>query len=283
MSTSTGLRDPEETRSIAYQVMRYMEHLNDAAFEQRLCDIFLNLKLGTPPRVMINTLPMGWEFLWRDAVDEAYRRFGESAARQFLERVQTGCAAARQSHPRLSGDDVAAFIRRADVNGQSFLVRYSTRERLEALVAHGRLRIFPASRYDDPSLNPAIRDKELELAIQPHGLKAEVLDRTGKPKGSIQVIDNLLTSVSTTNYYVHCLSGFLSPDLFPDFNADACIVIRDPGLYARRILDGLHARLPHPQWGGSLFEVKYVDPLNTYVCPAIPRPDCEAFPLRVPT
>jgi hypothetical protein len=145
------------------------------------------------------------------------------------------------------------------------LVRYSTRERLEALVAHGRLRIFPASRYDDPSLNPAIRDKELELAIQPHGLKAEVLDRTGKPKGSIQVIDNLLTSVSTTNYYVHCLSGFLSPDLFPDFNADACIVIRDPGLYARRILDGLHARLPHPQWGGSLFEVKYVDPLNTSV------------------
>jgi hypothetical protein len=53
--------------------------------------------------------------------------------------------------------------------------------------------------------------------------------------------------------------------LFADFDADACIVIRDPKTYVGRILDGLRVRLPHPKWGGDIFEVKYVDPLNTSV------------------
>jgi hypothetical protein len=249
------MRDTE-TRSIAYQVLRYMDHLSDSTFAQRACDIYLNAQLGTPPHIMVNPPPMGCEYLWRDVVDEAHRRFGDSAAERFVDHVQRSCAAAWQSRPRLipalSDNQLADFIRRADVAGKSFLIRYSKRERLEALVTYGRLRIFPATRYDDPSLNPFIRDKELELTIQPHGLTAEVFSRTNEPKGSIRVIDNQLTSVSPTNYYVHCLSGLLSPDLFADFDADACVVIWDPKLYVRRILDGLHAQLPYPAWGGDI-------------------------------
>jgi hypothetical protein len=98
--------------------------------------------------------------------------------------------------------------------------------------------------------------------MQPHGLAAEVFERTGKPKGPIRVIDSRLTAMSQTDFYAHCLSRTLAPELFPDFNADACIVIRDPQLYVERILDAFHAQLPHPAWGGDLEEVKYVDPLN---------------------
>jgi hypothetical protein len=260
------MRDPEESRAIGYQVLPYMEHLADAEFAQRVCDIYLNAQLDTPPEVMVKLPPMGWKHLWRDAVDEAYRRFDKSVAQQFLKHVRTSCAAAWHSRKRmtpvLSDDQVATFFRRAHVNGQSFLVRYSTRERLEALVARGQLRIFPATRYDDPSLNPAIRDNELEVTIQPHGLTADVFDTNGKPKGSIRIKDNRLATVSPTNYYVHCVSRFSSLELFPDFNANACVVIRDPKLYASRILDGLHARLPYPTWGGDVEQVKYVDPLN---------------------
>jgi hypothetical protein len=259
-------RDPEESRSIAYQVLPYMEHLSDSDFAQRVSDIYLHVILGAPPGVLVKSPRMGWESLWRDAVDEAYRRFGVSVAEQFLEYIRISCRAAWRSRPRLipelSKEATTAFIRRADINGTSFLVRYSRRRYLEPLVAHGELTIFPATRYDDPSLNPAVRDKELEVTIQPHGMTAEVFDRSGKAKGRIRVIDSRLSAMSQTDFYVHSLSRTLAPELFPDFDADACVVIRDPRLYVRRILDAMHAQLPHPAWGGDIEEVKYVDPLN---------------------
>jgi hypothetical protein len=211
---------------------------------------------------------MDWEDLWRYVVDEADRRFGRSIADDFLEQVKVSCVETRQSRPRLiprlSDERADAFLHRAQVDGQFFLVRYSRRKWLEALVSHGHLRIFPATRYDDPSLNPAIRDNELEVAIQPHGLTAEVFDKAGRSKGTLEIAENLLTAVSQTNYYVNCLSGFLSPDLFPDFDADACVIIRDPRTYVSRILHALDARLGW-RWGGTAEKIKYIDPLNTSV------------------
>jgi hypothetical protein len=55
-----------------------------------------------------------------------------------------------------------------------FLVKYGLREYLEPALREGRIRVSPASRYADPSLNPAIRDNELvaELDVGPFGMTA---------------------------------------------------------------------------------------------------------------
>lgn len=54
---------------------------------------------------------------------------------------------------------------------------------------------MPASAYDDPSLNPAIRDEELEVNVcdLPSVVEISVIDEnTGEPVRSIQPIGNAL-------------------------------------------------------------------------------------------
>lgn len=43
------------------------------------------------------------------------------------------------------------------------IIKYGRRDHMKDLLERGRLLMTPASNYDDPSLNPAIRDKELEF------------------------------------------------------------------------------------------------------------------------
>jgi len=258
-------RDQEETRQIAYQVRRYMDHLSDEDLEQRAKDIFFNRAVGAPADVLVNPPPTGWEYLWRDVVDEAYRRLGEVGGRAVVGRVVKQFDEDALTRQRLPDDQAAAFLRRAGTEG-SFLVRYSKRQYLEELVSRGHLEIRPASSYNDPSLNPGARDDELRLAIRPNPseIKMEVIDhRTGQVKGLLEPIGSLLTTVAPTDYYVYCMSGLLSPDLFHDFDADACVLIRDRNIFQERLFEGLNSRLPYPTWGGRIERVRYVDPLNT--------------------
>lgn len=258
-------RDPEEARQIAYQVRRYMDHLSDEDLEQRAKDICFNLAIGARADVLANPPPMGWEQLWRDVVDEAKRRFGDVDGRWWAKQIDGECFAKWQARPHLPKDQAASLMQRAGTAG-GFFVRYSKRAYLEQLVSRGYVEVRPASSYDDPSLNEAIRDDELRLAIQPNPaeIKIEVFDsRTGEAKGSFAPIGSRVTSVAGSNYYVYCMSGVLAPHLFHDFDADACVLIRDPKVFVERLLDGLNSWLPHPSWGGDLETVKYVDPLNT--------------------
>jgi hypothetical protein len=258
-------RDPEEARQITYQVRRYMDHLSDKDLEQRAKDIFFNRAVGAPADLLAHPPPMGWDYLWRDVVDEAQRRFGDVGARAFGERVAKQCYADWQTRQRLPRDQAAAFLQRVRV-GSDFLVRYSKRRYLEEFVSRGYLEIRPASSYNDPSLNPGVRDDELRLAIQPNPseIRLEVIDRTtGQVKGRLEPVGSRLTTVAPTDYYVYCMSGLLSPDLFHDFGADACVLIRDLKVFQERLLEGLNSRLPYPTWGGQIERVQYVDPLNT--------------------
>jgi len=257
--------DPEATRKNMYQVRHYMDHLSAADLERRAKDILFNRELGAPADVLVNPPPTGWDSLWRDVVDEVYRRFGDSGGGQeFLEQIIKQFEADALTRPRLPDDQVAAFLDRASVD-RDFLVRYSKRRYLEEFVSQGHVQIRPASMYKDPSLNPGVRDDELRLAIQPNPseTKLEVFGRNGQSKGRIEPIDSLLTMVAPTDYYVYCMSGLLSPDLFHDFGADSCVLIWDLKVFQERLLEGLNSRLPYPAWGGQIERVQYVDPLNT--------------------
>jgi hypothetical protein len=256
------MRDAEESRHIAYQVRQYLSHLSDDALEERACQLYLNRCLEPPIDSLVNAPPMGWEGLWRDAVDETYRRFGNADAKPFVERVEATCVRSWDSRPGLPDEQIDDFLRRTPKKWD--LVRYSKRRYLQDLVSHGRMRIAPAASYNDPSLNPAIRDDELTFGLSPNPseIKLEAFDgKTGKYKGNIHPIGPLTIKLQT-NYYVYCMSGFLSPQLFHDFGADACLIITDLNTFAGRLLNGLNARLPYPTWGGKIQKVSYLDPLH---------------------
>jgi len=241
-----------------------MGHLSDGDLVQRASGIFFNRAVGAKVDALSNPPPTGWEHLWRDVVDEAYRRFGDMGGAAFVDRIATQFNADNLVRRRLSDERTAAFLQHVEA-GSEFLVRYSKRKYLEELVARGHVEVRPASAYNDPSLNASVRDDELRLAIRPNPseIKLEVMDRhTGKCKGLLQPIDSRITSVAPSDYYVYCMSGWFSPYLIHDFDADGCVVIREPKVSVGR-LDGLNSQLPFPAGGGDIEKVMYVDPLNT--------------------
>jgi hypothetical protein len=145
----------------------------------------------------------------------------------------------------------------------SFLVKYGKYQYLEAMCEAGSIRIAPAALYDDPTLNPAIRDQELELYIQPppFAMRLEVIDHnTGKPRATFNPIGNKITKSASTNYFVYCLSTVLVPRLFVDFDADACVIITNPEDFIRRLVYAFEKQMPG--WTAMRMPVNYIDPLH---------------------
>jgi hypothetical protein len=95
---------------------------------------------------------------------------------------------------------------------------------------YGRLRLTPASKYDDPSLNPAIRDAELEFSIHlPPGTRLRVEVEPGSKV--FRDIPGIVGQIKHTNrcedYYVFCTSATFDPRAFDDFGYDSCVLIYD--------------------------------------------------------
>src|SRR5688572_17613064 len=128
----------------------------------------------------------------------------------------------------------------------------------------GTVRIAPASYYDDPSLNAAIRDTELELSL--NSLASEVtlttLDaQTGEEIGQIESDGYVERSFEAqTNYYVYCLANMFSPRLLGDFEADSCLIIHRPVEFVSLLNRAFLQKLPN--WRCQAQPVSYIDPFN---------------------
>lgn len=126
-----------------------------------------------------------------------------------------------------------------------------------------QIRISPASSYNDPSLNPAIRDEELELVITPtpRRLKMKAYDgKTGQCKGGFSPDYFVYTTRSATNYYVYCLSLSFAPRLFLDFDANACLIIGNPKEFVESVLSAVENKMKG--WFGVGMDISYIDPVN---------------------
>ncbi len=135
---------------------------------------------------------------------------------------------------------------------------------IEQTQKKGIVRISPAISYNDPSLNPAVYDEELELFIQPHPseIKLEVIDQhTGKTKGFVKPVGSKITKTTETNYYVYCLSSIFTPRLFLDFEADACLIITKPKHFIDKVITAFERQ--NPGWVNTFKTVNYLDPLNS--------------------
>jgi hypothetical protein len=119
------------------------------------------------------------------------------------------------------------------------------------LYVSGRLRMFPASGYQDSSLGHARHDDELGI---------EWYDNTG-----------MLWDVKTDDYYCSCFSCTYYYRLYEDFPAEAgqpssCVAISDPAEFSKRVFNAVERHnAEHPDCKmASLREcpVIYVDPFS---------------------
>ncbi len=153
--------------------------------------------------------------------------------------------------------------------------KFGKREHMEALVNSGCIRIAPASSFASSDLNGARRDNELSLATRPSIEHLRSLcnrDGIDPPSKSLSG-DQGWTYVTQakTDYFLYCLALRFDHRLFDDFEADSCVVIRDPLAFQQRLRSRVEGVLVG--WKPYSTQVDYIDPmfppvetLNPFFC-----------------
>jgi hypothetical protein len=155
----------------------------------------------------------------------------------------------------------AAAKRRTFDWGSYPLVKYGDVKYLSESLKNGMFRISPARFYNDPSLNSARRDTELErqlvdTAVETTATLGHLGDKLSNEERSLYA-----TIVrSAVDYYVFCVAGGYQLRLFDDFDANACLVITDSIRFLSRMKEAVAEVLPGWHYGN--FVVRYVDPVQ---------------------
>ena len=95
------------------------------------------------------------------------------------------------------------------------LFKFSEKRWNKELIELGRIRISPASKYNDTSAINAVRDNELSLEWYDDRLNRQVLE--------------------TKDYFCLCLSSEYDYRLFSDFRSDSCVAIKKPAEFSERL------------------------------------------------
>ena len=143
-------------------------------------------------------------------------------------------------------------------NAGDVLFRYGSRNFMEDMVHHGIIRIGPASYYQSLELGAARADEELHKSVFWPGQYTKMTTQDGR---SMPGIGDVRWTVSGPNYYMLCLSCDWDLALFEAFQADACVVIRRPEVFAQRLEAAAKA-----QFAGWRFHhnpIWYFDPYET--------------------
>lgn len=180
-------------------------------------------------------------------------------------RVPTGFRQKTYFH----GERAAELWSKVQLLENTYLLKFGNSEYMIPMFEHGQIRVGNAKSFDDPSLNPAIRDCEVKFTEEWYGTTLEV------PRGNLYAADGQNTCIETignvkrvaecsTDYYIACFVMKYDYRLFDDFSRgnktsyDACLVIRQPQRFINRMRECGERELP----GWDFYEspVAYRDP-----------------------
>ena len=246
-----------------YRANRYARHLDRPELNRRLRDLVLNM-LTVTPDAKIGLLKMdriGAELMekWTHALEEMVCRYGPYPAgfdRDILHSEpfpDFASELARKAAARMA----AAGLRRGEV-----LIKYGKRHRMEELHRHGRLRLQPGSFFSRPEHNQAVRDDEMTLPLSFMLTREQILRLVVNPQDVPDDVTERRLDVqfeSGADFWLYCVTQSVDPRLFVDFEADACVVVRDRRAFSRRLLDA--AKLPTAGADAREGRANYVDPL----------------------
>ena len=182
-------------------------------------------------------------------------------------------------------EQAADAIKKVQIPGP-ILVKYGKAEHIRALYERGEVYMPPASLYGEPEHNQAVHDQELTLshyavvASDEGYLKSEYVcaNRDALQESDARILPlfrapdakrDEITRIESVgpDAWVFCMSTLLTPRLFSDFSADACIVLSHDK-FKDIICDAFR-----PPAGTKLFahaNVHYTDPFGAYREPIHP-------------
>lgn len=256
-----------EVWRIHYQMHRYMEFLPLEQLNQRVKDIYSNLlifsedgKIGFRP---LNKEGQYWMILWTEILEEFRLRYGEYP-NGFESNLIKKVIPDNFEKIAINAKQAIDFI--GDIQNYSFY-KFGKANRLSEMYEVGKIRISPASFYDNSSFNDAIRDEELKF-ITSFSSKHTTITNITK-NSEIKALGNVIHEYNLkTDYYLHSLSTVYSVRQFIDFSDyDACLIIYDRGKYMNLIAQEIQKQLSN--YKCYFGEVDYLDPLKTVQSPDV--------------
>lgn len=246
-----------------YHARRYARHLSQQELNRRIRDVFLNL-LRLNAQAKIDMGPINAEFdmwmqKWTHMLEEMQMRHGPYPAGFTREILHSepfpnfASELAEKGAKTLS----ALGLKRGDV-----FIKFGKRKYMEPLYENGQLRIQPASFFSNRDHNGAVRDDELSRGISLVLSRDEVVKVVINPQdvpddAPDQRVDFQLRW--PTDYWLYCLTNSIEPRLFVNFDADACVIIRDRKGFTEMLSSAAQKALPEAvmQHGPA----QYIDPL----------------------
>lgn len=238
-----------------YLSNRYLVHYSLSELERRLEDILLNLLVfsedGSPFFDQSNQ--MGGLVERFIHLDEEMCQKGNSISSNLLNDPSIYL----DKYPSILCA-IKAWNDRKPIMG-NYLVKFAKRKYLHQIKDIGKIRVNPASSYNDPSLNKAVQDRELsQTIILPQGTKLKKKMPLGEYE-EIKGIQNMsVTNSYPTDFYVYCMAKVFQYRLFDDFDADACLLIYDLEIFLDKFLNCLKTH--YSDWLLESGEIRYYDP-----------------------
>lgn len=245
----------------AYREHRYCQHLSQQELNSRIRDIVLRmLTLTSGAKIgVLDITPEGmrWFELWTHVLEEMALRFGPYPAGFTREILYS------EPFPDFAGGLASrAAAKLQHLRGGNVAIKFGKPEHMLALYERGAIRIQAASFYRRPDHNGAIRDDELLLGISLHLNRDAIIKIVSNPEdvpgGQLsQRMD--VTFASTTDYWLYCVTTAVEPRLFVDFEAQACVVIKDLRRFTHTIRQVVATKVGQARFRSGA--VTYIDPV----------------------
>ena len=264
-----------------YADNRYLRFDTRIGLNQRYHDLITNITVLTHTGQVTLTEEKVWHRLFKHVVIEMFRRGEPPVPHNFHPSVAPAILFPDQELCTRAAAAVAGVPKQGP-----YLVKYGKAEHMRGLYERGELHVAPASGFDDPDHNQAVRDRELSLrhygvvANDAGFLKARDVNEnpavmrepdhrfvplSHAPKAQRDEVTGFESY--GPDAWMYCVSELLAPRLFSDFGADACVVL-DRDAFLARVCDALR-----PPAGNKVFAhglVHYIDPIGAYSQPRRP-------------
>jgi hypothetical protein len=259
-----GFLKRHESWRLDYASNPYLIGAPDDRLDSRFKDVFINqTELNTDSK--IGLLPVDEEQGFMTKFTHLLEEYGLRTGGHPPNKV---IAAARVPILKYheNGEPIATKIFQGYITPTTpFTVKYGKREHLEPMLREGRLRISPASYYNDASHNSAVKDDEIHRTFfistfreRLKGIHHLMIQGHRFEYGD----DDIVLPVEAPDYFLVSLCDSIYYRMPTDFGADAALIIRDPSRFAQRVISSFMAR--YSDWRPHYGPVTYFDPYRDY-------------------
>jgi hypothetical protein len=140
------------------------------------------------------------------------------------------------------------------------LIKLGKRDHMTKMFKQGLLKISSASSWRDTSSVTAIKDDELSL-LASYSSTDVLKTRLGRSFASNMSIEDgkeITIKRSLPDFYAYCLTHKYDHRLLSDFCADAMVIIHEPKIFVRKLLDAV--KKTRSNLTTKISDIKYYDP-----------------------